>query len=750
MQLAQIHSSGLADLTEDYPYLAGLNPSQRAAVEAVDGPVLVLAGAGTGKTRVLTTRLAHIMALGRAKPHNILAVTFTNKAAREMSERVAHLMGEHASGMWLGTFHALAAKILRRHAELVGLKTNFTILDADDQLRLLKQVMKDQNIAEDNNPARMLISIIQRWKDKGLLPDKIGASEAGDLAGGRMAQLYKAYQARLVTLNAADFGDLLLYNLKIFQSHPAVLQQYQNLFRYILVDEYQDTNVSQYLWLRLLAQVHQNICCVGDDDQSIYSWRGAVVGNILRFDQDFADAKTIRLEQNYRSAGHILAAAAALISNNQQRHGKTLWTDAEMGDAVKIRSCYDGEDEARYIGDEIEAGGRAGVKLSQMAILVRAGFQTREFEDRLLQLGIPYRVIGGLRFYERAEIRDAIAYLRLTVSQQDDLAFERIVNVPRRGIGEASIQILHHYARNNRVSLFEAALRLIETDEIRGAARKSLRQFTDDILRFAKMAANTPHAELMQIILEESGYVQMLMTDKSPEAPGRLDNLKELVNAMAEYDSLLAFLEHVSLVLDNNDDATRDMVSLMTMHGAKGLEFDWVFLPGWEEGIFPSQKTMDESGLSGVEEERRLAYVGLTRARKRAFVSYAHSRRVYNQWQNNSPSRFVGEIPNHNSEFIDGSARAYGANSYRNKLNAAADYDWDSYRGKSGGDKIIDVTPRRIESSMQSEAGYTVGKRVFHQKFGYGRVVAVDHNKLEVDFDKAGRKKVVDSFVVAA
>ncbi len=751
--------SNLATAQPQYPYLDGLNPSQRAAVETVDGPVLVLAGAGTGKTRVLTTRLVHVLALGKARPFNILAVTFTNKAAREMTERVSRMAGAHAEGLWLGTFHALAAKILRRHADLVGLKSNFTILDSDDQLRLLKQIMRDENIAEDNAPPKMMMAVIQRWKDKGLTPDKISAAESGELAGGRMIMLYRAYQSRLVALNVADFGDLLLYNLQIFQKHPAILQQYQNLFRYILVDEYQDTNVSQYLWLRLLAQQHQNICCVGDDDQSIYSWRGAEVGNILKFDKDFADAKIIRLEQNYRSTGHILAAASAVISHNEERHGKTLWTDADMGEPIKIRSCYDGEDEARGIGDEIESGQRAGIKLSEMAVLVRAGFQTREFEERLIQLGVPYKVVGGLRFYERAEIRDAIAYLRLIVSPSDDLAFERIVNTPRRGIGEASVQILHQYARAHGVSLFESTLRLVETDEIRGAARKNLRQFVTDIGRWAKMADTMPHPELAQTVLEESGYTAMLQNDKSIEAPGRLENLKELINAMAEYENLLGFLEHVSLVMDNNDDMSTDMVSLMTLHGAKGLEFDYVFLPGWEEGIFPSQKSMDENGATGLEEERRLAYVGLTRAKKRAFVSFAHSRRVYNQWQNNMQSRFIGEIPQKHIDFVDGSRRQFGgymgsARGYGGERGGGrggrggADYNWDSYRG-GGRSSMIDVTPRRIESSMQSESGFSVGKRVFHQKFGYGKIVAVDHDKLEIDFEKAGRKKVVESFVTA-
>jgi DNA helicase II / ATP-dependent DNA helicase PcrA len=724
------------------PYLAGLNPAQLAAVETVDGPVLVLAGAGTGKTRVLTARLAHILQLGRARPHEILSVTFTNKAAREMVERVSHLIGARAEGLWLGTFHALAARILRRHAEGVSLRSNFTIIDTDDQIRLLKQIMSAENIAEDQSPARLLMSVIQRWKDRGLTPDKITAGLAGDLAGGQMMGLYRAYQQRLVALNAVDFGDLLLYNLILFQKNPEILAQYQRQFKYVLVDEYQDTNVAQYLWLRLLAQLHQNICCVGDDDQSIYSWRGAEIGNILKFDQDFANAVIIRLEQNYRSTGHILAAASAVIAHNGKRHGKTLWTDADMGDAVRIRSCMDGEDEARYISDEIEAAQRRGIKLNGMAVLVRAGYLTRAFEERLLQLGIPYRVVGGLRFYERAEIRDAMAYLRLVSSRSDDLAFERIVNLPRRGIGEASVQILHAYARQNQISLFEATLRLVETDEIRGAARKGLRQFCDDIERWARMAETTPHAELAQIILEESGYTLMLQNDKSPEAPGRLDNLKELITAMGDYENLLGFLEHVALVLDNNDKQDADMVSLMTLHGAKGLEFPYVFLPGWEEGIFPSAKSMDENGNAGLEEERRLAYVGITRAKERAHISYAHTRRVYNQWQNNLPSRFVAEIPKNHTDYTESTSypKPQGGNFFSSRKSGYADTPRP----------MLDITPRRIPnagSQQTSLAGFTVGMRVFHQKFGYGRILAVDHDKLDIEFDKAGRKKVVEGFV---
>ncbi len=729
---------------QNFPYLDRLNPKQREAAEATQGPLLILAGAGTGKTSVLVARLSHIMHQGLAQPFNILSVTFTNKAAREMRHRLEQMLGSQAEGMWLGTFHALCAKILRRHAELVNLKSNFTIIDADDQIRLLKQIMQEENITEERYPERVLSSIIQRWKDRGLTPDKVPSSDAGELAGGRMIELYAAYQRRLIGLNAADFGDLLLYNLLIFQKNPTVLQSYQEQFHYIMVDEYQDTNAAQYLWLRLMAQKHLNICCVGDDDQSIYSWRGADVGNILRFDKDFADAKIIRLEQNYRSSKHILAAASGLIAKNRSRMGKTLWTDAESGEPVKVHAAWDGEDEARLVSDEIESAQRKGTPLSEMAILVRAGFQTREFEERLLQLGIPYKVVGGLRFYERAEIRDALAYLRLIFSREDDLAFERIVNVPRRGIGETSLQILHQFARANSISLFEATERLLGTDEIRGPAKKGLDRFVQDVKRWASRLENLPPTELTQLILEESGYTLMLQTDKSPEAPGRLENLKELVAAIAEFPALGGFLEHVSLVMDNNEESPTGQVSLMTLHAAKGLEFDLVFLPGWEEGVFPHQRAMDESGEAGLEEERRLAYVGITRAKEKAVISYAHSRRVYNQWQNNPISRFILELPKNHIDHVQQRPKAPFVQ------KSSKSFEW--MERKSFGGPVIDVKPRAVQaiSSSQSASGFSVGKRVFHQKFGYGKVVAVDHDKLEIDFEKAGRKKVVESFVVAA
>src|SRR5712672_3935374 len=633
-------------------FFAALNEAQRRAVEALDGPVLVLAGAGTGKTRVLTTRLAHILATRRAFPGEVLAVTFTNKAAREMRERLDAMIGRAADGVWLGTFHAIAARILRRHAETVGLTSNFTILDTDDQLRLLKQIIAAANIDERRWPARALLGIIERGKDRGLTPDKVPGGDAGDWADGRAVALYRDYQERLATVNAVDFGDLLLHNLTLFGANPEILASYQRRFRYLLVDEYQDTNIAQYLWLRLLAQQHKNLCCVGDDDQSIYSWRGAEIGNILKFESDFPGALIVRLEENYRSTPEILAAAAGVIAHNRGRLGKTLWTRAGAGDKITVRGLWDAEQEARWAGDEIEALQRRRHALREIAILVRAGFQTREFEERFISLALPYRVIGGPRFYERQEIRDALAYLRLVNQPADDLAFERILNTPRRGIGSATLQELHTVARTERLPLIEAAQVLIAGDRLRPAGRNALAAFISALDGWRGRAGHLSHTDLVQIVLDESGYTAMWQADRSPDAAGRLENLKELVVAMAEFENLGGFLEHVSLVMDNAAEAGGDMVNMMTLHSAKGLEFDTVFLPGWEEGLFPNQRAMEENGLVALEEERRLAYVGLTRARHRAYVSFAANRRIHGQWQNTIRSRFVDELPNEHVEII--------------------------------------------------------------------------------------------------
>ena len=675
-----------------------------------------------------------------------------------MQERVAAITGRPVEGWWLGTFHALCARILRRHAELVGLKQNFTILDADDQLRLLKQLMERMEVDDKKWPARVLMGIIQRWKDRGLPPEKISNEEEVEIAGGVLSKLYSDYQERLKTLNAVDFGDLLLHCLTLFTENADILHEYQTQFRYLLVDEYQDTNVAQYLWLRLLAQEHKNICCVGDDDQSIYSWRGAEVGNILKFEKDFLEATVIRLEQNYRSTPNILAAASGLIAHNEGRLGKTLWTGMNDGDLVKINAVWDGEEEARSVGDEIEARQLKGQSLEEIAILVRAGFQMREFEERMINLGLPYRVIGGPRFYERHETRDAIAYLRVVNSPDDDLAFERIINVPKRGLGQATVQAIHQLSRAQNLPMYDAACMIIQTDELKPKARTSLNGLLQDFERWRSNIGVLPHFELAEIILDESGYTDMWIRDKSPEAPGRLENLKELISGLEDFNNLQGFLEHVSLVMENQENITEDKVSLMTLHAAKGLEFDTVFLPGWEEGLFPHQRSLDEEGLSGLEEERRLAYVGITRAKKEVMILYAANRRIYNQWQNSLPSRFIGELPIDNVETlsaqglssgISGPDRAgsldYNFNPHPNNLS----YYSPKKLGHTSDGTIIDGEEWAVVTPT-SDSKFQLGVRVFHQKFGYGKILSLDGKKLEVEFEKAGIKKVMDSFVVPA
>jgi DNA helicase-2/ATP-dependent DNA helicase PcrA len=738
-------------------YLQNLNPPQRQAVEHLDGPLLVLAGAGTGKTRVLTSRLVHILSTRRAWPSQILAVTFTNKAAAQMKDRIGAMVGRdiagegQGGGWWLGTFHSLAARILRRHSEHAGLKPTFTILDADDQVRLVKQLLQAERIDDKRWPARVVSMMIERWKDRGLTPDKVPAGESGEIANGKAIEIYAQYQERLKILNATDFGDLLLHNLTIFQTRPDVLAEYHERFRYILVDEYQDTNVSQYLWLRLLAQARKNLCCVGDDDQSIYGWRGAEVGNILRFEKDFPGATVIRLEENYRSTGHILGAAAGLIAHNRGRLGKTLWTSAGGGDKVHVRALWDGEAEARWVGEEIETLQRKGQSLGQMAILVRAGFQTREFEDRFITLGLKYRVIGGPRFYEREEVRDAVAYLRVTAQPDDDLAFERIVNKPRRGLGDATLQTLHRLARAENISLFAAGLRLVESDELKPQARSSLRRLLDDFSRWQMAHAGaqgeeTHVADLAKTILDESGYTAMWQAERTPDAPGRLENLKELINALEEFGTLPAFLEHISLVMENAEGAPGDMVSLMTLHGAKGLEFDTVFLPGWEEGLLPHPRAVEEKGDAGLEEERRLAHVGLTRARSRAYLSFAANRRIHNLWQSSIPSRFVSELPTEHIEVHSDSGLWGGSTA-----GFAEDVSGFTAPTRVRSTDIQGVAhPFTSTPRKGPDKPFDVGTRVFHQKFGYGKVVAVEAGKLDIDFDKAGRKKVMDSFVAPA
>ncbi|MDX8532127.1 UvrD-helicase domain-containing protein [Mesorhizobium sp. VK25A] len=836
-----------------HDYLKGLNPEQRLAVETTEGPVLVLAGAGTGKTRVLTTRIAHILATGRAFPSQILAVTFTNKAAREMKQRIGHLIGEgNVEGMpWLGTFHSIGVKLLRRHAELAGLKSDFTILDTDDVVRLIKQLIQAEGLDDKRWPAKTFAQMLDNWKNKGLGPDEIPEGDARSFGNGKGRQLYKAYQERLQTLNSCDFGDLLYHPIRIFRAYPDVLKEYHRKFKYILVDEYQDTNTAQYMWLRLLAQRPNvraasaegrkpdrasagqaapaeaserseraavsenkvNICCVGDDDQSIYGWRGAEVDNILRFDKDFPGATIIRLERNYRSTAHILGAASHLIAHNEGRFGKTLFTDRDdpEDDKVHVHASWDSEEEARAIGDAIEAYQRQKHNLNDMAILVRASFQMRAFEDRFITLGLSYRVIGGPRFYERLEIRDALAFFRVVANGGDDLAFERIVNVPKRGLGEATIRQIHDTARAMRVPMLEAAATLAESDELKPKPRAALREVAANFERWQKALETTPHTELAETILEESGYTDMWKNDRSADSPGRLENLKELIRSMEEYESLRSFLEHVALVMEAEQGESLDAVSIMTLHSAKGLEFETVFLPGWEEGLFPHQRALDEGGRSGLEEERRLAYVGLTRAKKNLHIWFVSNRLIHGLWQSTIPSRFLDELPETHVDVADGgnsyggygnpygggafaSGRGggrqnpYGASRFDNigakdqgsfsntyatpgwqraqaNRTEATDRNWGTRSGHqverigygetdSGyGAGRTSVKGRTIEGELVAKSvadtpsAFNVGDRVFHQKFGNGNIAAIDGNKLTIDFDKAGQKRVLDGFV---
>ncbi|WP_244283664.1 UvrD-helicase domain-containing protein [Pseudovibrio sp. Tun.PSC04-5.I4] len=780
-----IAARAMAARQTDMPaYMEGLNPEQKLAVETINGPVLVLAGAGTGKTRVLTTRIAHILATGHATPGQILAVTFTNKAAREMKNRIGAYIGTHVEGMaWLGTFHAICVKILRRHSELVGLKSSFSILDTDDQLRLIKQIIRAEGLDDKRWTAKVFAGLMDGWKNRAQTPAQISAGDAQSFANGLGRKLYETYQERLSILNACDFGDLLLHCITIFKEHPDVLKSFQHRFRYMLVDEYQDTNVAQYLWLRLLAQGNPNVACVGDDDQSIYGWRGAEVDNILRFDQDFPGATVVRLERNYRSTSHILAAASHLIAHNQGRLGKTLFTDqalSEDEEKVQVASVWDSQEEARAIGDEIEVLQNHGHSLNEMAILVRASFQMREFEDRFVTLGLSYRVIGGPRFYERMEIRDALAYFRCVLQPTDDLAFERIVNTPKRGLGEATLKLVHTYARSQGIPMMAAAAEMVQTSELRPKARAVLADVLGMFDNWRNQVEAMSHTELAEIILDESGYTQMWRQDRSAEAPGRLDNLKELIRSMEEFESMAGFLEHISLVMDRDSEANEDAVSIMTLHSAKGLEFDSVFLPGWEEGVFPNQRALDETGQAGLEEERRLAYVGVTRGRKRVKVWFASNRRIHGSWQSSIPSRFLDELPPDSVEVVEssnsyggynsgGSGGGYGAsrfdssdafqNTYstpgwqRARKTQASGQQYGRMHGGNQTRRAKKAGPTTIEgdlvakSVIEVSSDFAIGERIFHLKFGYGIISDIEGNKLTVDFEKSGLKKVLDGFV---
>jgi DNA helicase II / ATP-dependent DNA helicase PcrA len=765
----------MTDLTappsrDDLPaYAQRLNPPQREAVTTTEGPVLMLAGAGTGKTAALTARLAHLIAMRLAWPSEILCVTFTNKAAREMRERVARHMGQAVEGMpWLGTFHSIGAKMLRRHAELVGLQSNYTIIDTDDQLRLLKQLIRENDLDEKRWPARQLSGLLDRWKNRGLNPGDLDAVENESYANGRGEQFYRLYQERLKSLNACDFGDLLLHMLNIFRQHRDVLEQYQRRFKYILVDEYQDTNQVQYLWLRLLAQERKNICVVGDDDQSIYSWRGAEVANILKFEKDFPGAKVVKLEQNYRSTPQILATASGLIDANSQRLGKTLWTELPAGDKVRVIGVWDAPEEARRVGEEIERLEREGAPLDEIAILVRAQYQTREFEDRFIQIGLNYRIVGGFRFYERAEIRDALAYLRVISQPADDLAFERIYNQPKRGLGAKTLESMRRHARRTGLPLAAASLDLVDSDELPARARNMLTGLLKQFVYWREAAERETPANLLRLVLSESGYDDMLAKDRSAESAGRAENLSELARAMEEYDTLGDFLEHVGLVMDNDAQGDDEKVTIMTMHAAKGLEFNNVFLPGWEEGVFPSQRALDEGGLASLEEERRLAYVAITRARRKCTILHAANRRIFGQWTSSIPSWFIEELPDEHIEqetTMSGGASLWRANWSESEdpfAHVSRDRPDRSTARGPGWQRALatgyETKPVRVAENKRSAASFAakartdvaIGARVFHEKFGYGEVTDQEGNKLEIAFEKAGTKRVIDSFVKLA
>lgn len=724
--------------------LSRLNPEQRLAVETTQGPVLVLSGAGTGKTTVLTARLAYIIQTGLALPFQCLAVTFTNKAAREMEERLALIIGDAGRSLWLGTFHRIGLKILRSHPEKVGLGPGFTVLDASDQERLLKQLMADARIDMKENPPQMIMSQIQRLKDQGLTPEK--AHQSPYAVPPLVQRLYGQYQERLRTMNTADFGDLLLYCLELFQNYPEILNAFRRQFKYILVDEYQDTNTVQYLWLRLLAGGHNNICCVGDDDQSIYSWRGAEVGNILRFEEDFKDASMIRLESNYRSTAHILGGASGLIAHNKNRLGKTLHTapgrESETGEKISVAGVWSGDDEARKICDLIEKEQRNGTKLSEMAVLVRASFQTRAIEEQLLNYGLPYKIIAGMRFYEREEIRDATAYIRLLVHPKDDMAFVRAVNKPRRGIGETALQTIRQKAVDERLPLYEAAELLLKEKGLKGTSKTGLEKFFT-LLNDWRDRAGTEHPdEMLRLMLEQSGYMDMRRAEKTPEAEGRIENLRELIGEFKDrFETFDEYLEYISLVMDNDTAAatTGDYIAVMTLHAAKGLEFDTVFLPGWEEGIFPHQKSLDEGGTKALEEERRLAYVGITRAKKRVYITFAGSRRLYNQWQNNLPSRFISEIPQEHVTTENVVSSYYHADSGyggqdKSYTNRNYFYKNNTY-GNSG------------YFSSSHKAAYKTGQEVYHSSFGYGKVIATNGNSVHVQFEDGSVKKIMADYL---
>ncbi len=774
--------------------LQNLNQAQRDAVLQSEGPLLVLAGAGTGKTRVLTSRIIHIINSYLASPLQILAVTFTNKAAAEMKKRIGEVIGDQVNNLWIGTFHGIAARITRRHAEVVGLKNDFTIIDQDDQLRLLKQIIADFNIDTKQFPAKNYLNKISRMKDFGAAQSLYnqgnsgvasaqnqqgqGSSQFSQGDGGlpKFKEVFSVYQSRLKSMNAADFGDLLAYNLEIFNKAPEVLSYYQDKFHYILVDEYQDTNNVQYQWLLRLAAKHQNICAVGDDDQSIYSWRGANIANILRFEKDFTNAHVIRLEQNYRSTGNILKAADSVILNNKERHGKTLWTEAGEGEPVKLFSFIDDRSEASTITETISNYYRQRkYKLAEAAILVRAGYQTRAFEEAFIKASLPYRIIGGMKFYERMEVKDAICYLRTVANVADDLALSRIINVPKRGVGDSTINNLYQKGKSENISLYSAISGAIANNELKGKAKDALKSLLDQIERWRKSLENSSLAETAKLILAESGYTQMWRSENTLESQGRLENIDEFVNSLSEFSNITEFLEYVSLVEAKEEKLGQDAVSVMTVHAAKGLEFNLVFIPGLEDGVFPSSRSVEER--NGVEEERRLLYVAITRARKELVMCYAQTRFVFGDYQSSLPSRFLKELPENvkviadnsggfqrnNAVGIAGNAGGFQRNAYASSatklqglsrdFSRLSEQPRNSTQGLAA--QYSSAIQSRFAAAPQNSASANIsdplfGKRVFHQKFGYGKVREIEGSKLSIDFEKSGRKVVMKDFITQA
>ena len=728
-------------------YLNTLNIQQKEAILHSEGPLLILAGAGSGKTKVLTTRVAQLIKDKKCFGNQILCVTFTNKAANEMRERILKLTNNKSNSIpWLGTFHSISNKILRKHAEAVGLKPSFTILDTLDQLKLIKNILTAENIDIKKNPPKLIAYLIDHWKNKALLPANVKINSS-DYSKINALKIYKVYQEKLRLMNCVDFGDLILHCVTIFKNFKEIQETFKKNFKYILVDEYQDTNYVQNLWLSLITNDSKNICVVGDDDQSIYSWRGAEVKNILDFEKNFTNTKIVKLEQNYRSTKNIINTASSLISNNDDRLGKKIWSDLHNGDKVRVNSFSDGRDEATGISDIIEKELIKHFSLNDISILVRAAFQTREFEERFIKIGLPYRVIGGMKFYERAEIKDALCYLRLIQQKNDDIAFERIINNPKRSIGDSTLKKLHDLSRVKNKNLFDTADEILNEDELKPKTKESLKQFIRLVKTWTKLSEQLDHVQLLERVLDESGYTQMLINEKSPEAEARLENLKELRASMKNYSNLVEFLENISLQTSIDEEWEGEKINLMTIHAAKGLEFNCVFLPGWEEGIFPHQKSIEEKGDQAVQEERRLAYVALTRAKQRLFISFANNRKYYgnnnsNDWMPSMPSRFIDELDKQYLEINE------AAKDNDQDFEFSQDFNYVEEKKSPGWKRYLQEKEKiKTINYTNNLTNFKIGQGVEHETFGKGKVIHIDGNKLLINFKDSGEKKVIDKYL---